>query len=144
MKVINIFLSCNDETKTIRWNRINCLNTLKDYTYIIDKNFHKFLWDIFKAITYFSLNGYCHNDVCIDNIGIRDGNFVLFDYNLSKQKKDEYTDIYKLFKSLQFHFNLPIAKNIIDIENFVLCLSWDKDMTVEETIQYLESLVILN
>jgi hypothetical protein len=79
-------ISCSESSEsTIVWERIECLNQIDTNRrmQLIRSNFIKFLWDILKGIFAMYACGLRHGDPSLDNIGIRDGRFVLFDYNLS-------------------------------------------------------------
>ena len=93
------------ELQTIVWERIQTLPERilidKDFIY---KNFNQLIWDLFKAINGFHSIGYIHGDSRIDNIGIKNGKFVLFDYNLSHVSPQEFlTQDFQMFaKSCQY------------------------------------------
>jgi len=95
-------------TLTIRWERMTCLNQLpkKEMLENVRKNFHKFLWDILKGIFGLGIYGFCHGDVCLDNIAMRGRNYALFDYNLSRRYSAENfaRDLNAFVRSIRFNF----------------------------------------
>ena len=103
-------MSFDDDKLHIYWKKILCLNQMKDYKNQIIQNYEKMLEHIIKSIYGLNRLGYEHNDVSIDNIGMRDGYFVLYDYNMSKKKTNNSieNDIQKFYKSIDFHINLCI------------------------------------
>ena len=70
----------------IKWEKITPLNSFtKDKLFnIIKNNLVKLMWDIGKVLKGFHKNGMYHGDSRIDNIGIKNGNFVLFDFDSSR------------------------------------------------------------
>jgi len=106
------FLPAND---IIVWKKITPLNsfTAEKKAKVIKDNLHKLVWDISKALYGFHTNNLLHGDARIDNIGIRDDNFVLFDFDGSSI--DEHNvykkDYYDLITSIIF--NTPSLKNEI-------------------------------
>ena len=102
------------QLQTIVWERIQTLPERilieKNFLY---KNFNQLIWDLFKAISGFHSIGYTHGDSRIDNIGIKNGKFVLFDYNLSHLSPEEFlTQDFQMFaKSCQYQIrgSLPLT-----------------------------------
>lgn len=138
-------LTTNDKYLTLVWRRISPLNLMNNYKDIIIKNFVKFIWDMLKALTAFNLNGFQHGDPTIDNIGIRNGNFVLYDYNLSSRvqhiEEDFENDLYKFFKSIRFH--LQIEVEYPNLNYFVKKIVAKKNFdNVQQAIDYLDGLKI--
>jgi len=94
----------------IVWKKVFCLNMLegKELSSFILKNIKKLVWDISKALnTLHNLNIY-HGDCRIDNIGIYNGNFILFDFDGSKiSNTKEYSlmekDVYDFISSIRFN-----------------------------------------
>lgn len=105
----------------IVWEKHTCLNSfskdkLKD---IIINNFTKFLWDINKSLYGLHKNFILHGDARIDNIGIINNNFILFDFDGSSivENNDNFEkDIYDFFKSIKFNLEDNRFK---EIENLV-------------------------
>jgi hypothetical protein len=144
----SVLLQNADSKQQIDWKVIQCLNQNERYLWIVQDNIEKFLWDILRGIVGLHVLGYLHNDVSLDNIGIRDGCFVLFDYNMSKRLEYAHTDFYKLIRSLRFHFDnkLPFdwsEEYLYTLEDFVYVIQEQRKFkTVTETIRYLDSLRI--
>ena len=137
------FLKYRDGQFQIVWEKIICLNQLDNYKeFLIDHN-EKFYWDILRSITYMNMCGYEHNDVSIDNIGIRNGNFVLFDYDMSKKSKDLFTgDLYKLFKSIKFHLGEKHIQFWSILEYVFLIKKKHGFIDTKKTLIYLDNLKI--
>lgn len=84
--------------QTIVWERIIPISELSlDF---IKSKLDQLIWDIGKALNGFHSLGYHHGDCRYDNIGLKNGKFVLFDYNLSQtfvmSSKEPSAD-YKVF-----------------------------------------------
>ena len=155
-----------DRENIIVWEKITPLNSftsdkVKD---IIEHNIIKFLWDIGRAINGLHFNGIYHGDARVDNIGIKDGNFVLFDFDSSKKVTDynspmfikDYNDF---IVSIKFNLNngknpnrfSNISKFIPDIYSYIFSFIQNNEIfklvqntvkipiTVEEMIKIIES-----
>lgn len=133
-----------DDESRINWENILCLNQIDNYIEIYMNNTEKFYWDILRAITYINICGYEHNDVSMDNIGIRNGNFILFDYDMSKKSNDLFTeDLYKLFRSIKFNTG-TIKLQFWSILEYVFLIKKIHDFTnIKETLNYLDKLEII-
>ena len=159
-----------DIENIIVWEKITPLNSfpsekVKD---IIEQNILKFLWDIGKAIRGLHYNQIFHGDTRVDNIGIKDGNFVLFDFDSSKKiKQDDFSNGYMnmmkdyndFIMSIKFNLNEDvnptrfnnIAKFVPDISSYMFEFmqngkifeyvqnSVDNPITVEEMIKIIET-----
>ena len=103
----------------IIWNKISPLNsfTVEKKAKIIKDNLYKLIWDISKALYGIHINNLLHGDARIDNIGIRDGDFVLFDFDgTSIDEHNVYKkDYYDLITSIIFNTSdfYPSMKNEI-------------------------------
>jgi len=141
-------MATNDARQLIEWKAIHCLNQDENYLWNVQQNIEKFLWDILRGLVGMHVLGYLHNDPTVDNIGIRDGHFVLFDYNMSKPVTgvDSTSDFYKLIRSLRYHFDhkLPFdwsTDYLYNLEDFVYIIQKQHGFKkVSETIRYLDSL----
>lgn len=109
-------IAVNEKNNSIRWQRVHCLNelSLEDRKIVIRKNWFKFFWDILRALHTLRKLGYEHGDATLDNIGIRDDHFVLYDFNLSKKQSKRYfesfkNDLYRTVRSLRFHFDQDLT-----------------------------------
>lgn len=134
------------------WEYHLCLNTMTNTNLktLIEANLCKFLWDIGRAIYGLHQNNVMHGDCSLDNIGIRDGNFILFDFDGSSFKdEDDFdafeNDIYKLITSLQFHFRndwikiknkVPKSYNTTIFLNTLISLFKGIDFTKPILMQY--------
>lgn len=150
----------DDRTRTVKWSRILCLNQLDPSIVItcIRKNWIKFFWDIFRGIFGMHVCGFHHGDVSLDNIGIRDGTFVLYDYNLSRANRyaseDLQRDIYTLFRSLRWRISrdilthremclLDTLRYIQSLEEFIMYVKDEQNFqTLSETLLFLDALTI--
>lgn len=135
----------------IKWEKIIPLNSFtKDKLFdILKNNLIKLMWDIGKVLKGFHKNGMYHGDSRIDNIGIKDGNFVLFDFDSSNRcdswKSITFRDFYIFLGSIKFNLgdfyseieHLVPDKNL-DFLNTLIELT-DKD----DPIKYLDSLEIV-
>lgn len=130
-------IDSDDTDHSIRWARIECLNELDSSNALdwIRKNWIKFFWDILRAIIGMHLCGFHHGDVSLDNIGVRSGHFVLYDYNLSRSRKhlldDIARDIYRLVRSIRWHY----GSTLTDAEETLL--DWMlRIRTTDEFVEY--------
>jgi tRNA A-37 threonylcarbamoyl transferase component Bud32 len=86
-------------------------------TAFIQRNSEKLIWDINKAIHGLHQEGYSQGDVRLDNIGIKNGNFVLFDYSgLREKSKLTLQDDFTMFEeSLKARGITPLSANVLDV-----------------------------
>ena len=64
------------------------------------------MWDIGLCLHGFHQLGFVHGDARIDNIGISENNFILFDFDgttAMESDADCKRDIYNILKSIKFH-----------------------------------------
>ncbi len=104
-KNITMMINYFPEFQTIVWERIKPLHELS--IEILKTQTNQIIKQIGQAIKKLHLTGYEHGDCRYDNIGIKNGNFVLFDYNLSRpydQQSNNENDYELLYKSLKFIF----------------------------------------
>jgi hypothetical protein len=147
--------STQDLDQTIQWPRVECLNELEPNIkrQMILQNIEKLLWNILKAIVGLNLNGYVHNDVSLDNIGIHKETFVLYDYNMSKRGSDMIRDLNSFKRSIRFHLGEDITSDVdihlgyiesmSPLDDFVYLIQRRRYLsTVKETIDYLDHLTI--
>ena len=128
--------------QTIVWEKIIPITQIStDY---IKKHIDQLIWDFMKAINGFHQIGYVHADCGFDNIGLKNGRFVLFDYNLSHlaEDKDQYKHDYYLFKKSCL-YNIPtesdkIPSNFHDYKYFLLTLKNHSQPTYNQIIEKLE------
>lgn len=116
-----------EPSNLIIWEKILPLNALdkmhmKD---MIEKNIIKLLWDIAKALHGLHINNIYHADARIDNIGIKNDNFILFDFDGSKKVDDSNSQIvtkdYNDFiRSIEFNLNdEETPRRFKNIEKFI-------------------------
>ena len=98
----------------IVWEKHLCLNSFskEEISLIIEKNLIKILWDIGKALYGLHTYNIKHGDARIDNIGIKNNKFILFDFDGTTDDYDKqlsnnfdiyYKDIYDFKRSIQFN-----------------------------------------
>jgi len=102
------FVSYEHEDSIITWEKHLCLNSFPkdELANIIVNNILKFIWDISKALYALHSLSIMHGDPTIDNIGIRNNNFILFDYDSSKIDTNLISfnrDNWELLKSIKFN-----------------------------------------
>lgn len=108
----------------IVWKKHVCLNSfdkeeLKD---IISNNIIKLIWDIGLCLYMLHNNGVNHGDARIDNIGITNNKFILFDYDGSEITSDiykNYKDLSDFINSIKFNCDNKwnIVKKYIPLES---------------------------
>ena len=104
----------------------------------------KLLLEIGNALAHIHYIGFDHGDCTLDNIGIIDNKFTLFDFNAGSLKGNSKNDVHTLLKSIVFNINtlstqtdIPINK---DIERLILFLKSSTirngDILIDKVIQY--------
>jgi hypothetical protein len=112
-------LNKNIPSNIIIWDKILCLNSFKknEIEDIIMNNYVKIIWDINKALYGLYMNNIVHNDTRIDNIGIKNDKFVLFDFDGSVYPTiDTSSDSYDLQQSMSFY--ITKSKNLNKITEY--------------------------
>ena len=128
-------------------------------------NIMKILWDCLRGILVFRNAGQLHNDSRLDNVGILDGNFVLFDFDLSRPiheeqngkmfvQEDTTKDSDNLSISISNHCNkdptaLRLSRSIYEtytpLQEFIdSVISIKKFNSVAAAVDYLNSLTIVD
>jgi hypothetical protein len=163
-------LSSSDTTVT--WERIHCLNQMDipSRMRLVRTHFIKFLWDIVKGIFALASCGIRHGDPSLDNIGTRQGHFVLFDYNLSRKVPQErssealHRDLYQFSRSIRWNIAqydptnpltraesdlLDVLPQVRHLEEFVETVMYALDANLDNTagmytpvLRYLDTLDI--
>lgn len=142
------------DKKLIIWNKIKPLNSFEteELQSIIINNIFKLLWDIAKALTGLHKNNILHGDCRLDNIGIYEGNFVLFDFDGSRvsNPKEEnilYKDFYDFKRSIEFNLdkNFKKIKHHVPFTNtnFLYSLLDKQEIEPVDAVAFLNSLKII-
>jgi len=89
----------------IIWKKHICLNFFdsEKIKKIINDNIVKLIWDIGKSLYGLHENKILHGDARIDNIGILNGKFILFDFDGSNLSTYNNKDIYDFVVSIKFN-----------------------------------------
>ena len=145
------YAPCN----TLVWEKHECLCDLSrcDLRVCLEANYMKLLWDIGRALLTLHELGYTHNECCIENIGIRGNNFILFDFGGAKKVGEEgegdafhCMDIYRLLRSLCeniFVYDIPPASNVkLFLFNLIINYADEYGVTVPTAIGKLNCLRI--
>jgi hypothetical protein len=142
----------------IIWKKHLCLNSYyeKYKKQFILKNLLKLRWDIGKCLYCLHENNIYHGDPTIDNIGILNGNFILFDFDGSKEfeNKDKSQlsklDIYKFNNSIKFNtdndktIKYELYKNITSYTFLETIVEYfDNTLNYNETVNKLNELEIV-
>lgn len=138
-----------DRIPILLWEKIVPLNSYSEEQKkeFVKQNLYKLLWDIGKALTTIHKRNYVHGDPTIDNIGIKNGNLCLFDFDASKvigNKIEE--DDYRIFEhSIQYHmveyvfFNF--ASDVSFFSDIIRRVSVARgNLKFIDTLKFLESL----
>lgn len=132
----------------IIWRRHICLNelTYEGRARLIELNLIKLLTDVTRAIISFDNAGILHRDIRIDNIGMNESNFLVFDFDAAITYR-EYEkaggrisptmDLERFIQSVNFHTEgklaeqipracnpqlyLAILENLLDTDYIVYC-----------------------
>lgn len=78
------FEVCIPESKLIVWRKIKPLNSVKNLQEFIQKNHLKLIWDLAHALEGLHSIRITHGDSTLDNVGIFNGKFVYYDFDMSK------------------------------------------------------------
>jgi hypothetical protein len=144
-----------EDYNMIKWELITPLNsyTNSEKCNIITNNIVKLLWDIGKAIVGLHENGIYHGDSRIDNIGIKNGKFVLFDFDGSRSCSPKDKHIYKDFsdfaKSIEFNVNYYCENNSKPYDKIKEYIPFPDNYFIEsiieknDSIEFLDSLEII-
>lgn len=132
------FIDYKKQDNIIIWEKHKCLNSYtKDMLVkILSNNITKIIWDISKGL--FGLHSLfiLHGDPTIDNIGIRNGKFILFDFDSSKIDVDHVSfkkDNWEFLKSLKFNVGEKIWNNILENYPFIS----DSDSIIDDMLIYM-------
>ena len=114
------------EFKTIVWEKVRPITQLPSQ--FIYRHMDQLIWDILKSLNGFHSMKILHGDCCLDNIGIKEGRFVLYDYDLSQTDADLKRDYqifsrscYNFLKNEGFTQKLPIS-NFTCPQDFLMAL----------------------
>ena len=150
------FEVCIPENKLIVWKKIKPLNSISNLSNFIEKNYLKIIWDLAHALDGLHSIRITHGDSSLDNVGIFDGKFVYYDFDMSK-KAPEYTkenavkiiqefaaaklkDFTTLSNSIKYHTKKKgFAGNIQQVLTETMRI---KNLTAEKAQKYLTDLTI--
>jgi tRNA A-37 threonylcarbamoyl transferase component Bud32 len=146
-----------NDPNIIVWKKINCLNSFdgESKINIILKNHIKLLWDISKALYGLHINNIYHGDARIDNIGIYNNNFILFDFDGSSLESSNFNfnkDIHDFKTSIKYNLEKEYndIKNLMDnfttgkeLMNFLVSKYLIEKNSIKEVIEYLDNLEII-
>jgi hypothetical protein len=135
------------------WTLIKPLNSLPGVLLseeFLSKNYIKICYDISKGLYALKLIGIIHNDTRLDNVGILNGNFVLFDFDGSgtpDSKCKDYIDDYRdLLKSFKF-YNVVLPEEIEGFTGIYSLVEIVQKLglrdTLNSSLDYLENLSIV-
>jgi hypothetical protein len=115
---LSYLVDVKQEDNIIIWEKHVCLNSFskESLTNILVNNITKFLWDISKALYGLHYHSILHGDARIDNIGIRNNTFILFDFdgsNMGNEISSFKKDNWDLLKSLEFNVGKENWKMIL-------------------------------
>lgn len=132
------FIEYKNQDNIILWEKHLCLNSFsKDkLTDILVNNIIKILWDISKGLYGLHFNLILHGDPRVDNIGIRNNNFVLFDFdssNIGNEIASFRRDNYDFLKSLEFNMGKDNWKAILHMHPYIS----DSDFIINDMLEYI-------
>lgn len=132
------FIEYKKEDNIIVWEKHTCLNSFSEnvLTNILVNNIVKILWDISKGLYGLHFNLILHGDARIDNIAIKNNNFVLFDFdssNMSNETVSFRKDNWDFLKSLEFNVGKDKWKNILIDHPYIS----DTDFIINEMLEYI-------
>jgi len=124
--------------QTIVWERIVPLHDVPSQT--VKQHINRLFWDLGKALNGLHTVGYSHGDSRYDNIGLKNGKFVLFDYNLSTLEGDYDHDYELLADSLKFNLDIagvPRSSRLYGLLLGKICIKMQ--MTTDQMIDLFEN-----
>jgi hypothetical protein len=132
------FIEYINQDNIIVWQKHTCLNSFsKDVlTDILINNIVKILWDISKGLYGLHFNLILHGDARIDNIAIKNNNFVLFDFDSSNMGNEIVSfrkDNWDFLKSLEFNIGKDNWKNILISHPYIS----DTDFIINDMLEYI-------
>jgi len=97
------FVSYDEGSDSIVWRKLIPLKSIQAYESFVRNNWKKFLWDT--SIILFILNKLklTHSDFTLDNLGIYNGNFVIYDLDSIKFEYIDGLDVNSFINSLRFN-----------------------------------------
>lgn len=115
---LSYLVDVKQEDNIIIWEKHVCLNSFskESLTNILVNNITKFLWDISQALYGLHCHSILHGDARIDNIGIRNDTFILFDFdgsNMGNEISSFKKDNWDLLNSLEFNVGKENWKMIL-------------------------------
>lgn len=146
---ITPFLFYIEKDNIIAWKKITPLNESEKTISreFLKKNFFKIWYDISKGLNALKTINIIHNDTVIDNIGIYNGNFVLFDFDASdspENKGKDFSDDFKMLKQ-SFKFRdvyIGRMEEITGIMSLIQIYSDLYNISLPEAFEKLENLEI--
>jgi len=141
----------NFEENLIIWEKVKPLSALTNISKFIEKNIIKLLWDIGKSLYALHSKGWVHNDCRIDNIGINQNNFILYDFDgtveLGQRGKWRRRDYITLAESITYitekHDLSEIPRNVGEGGNLMIALIRHFfDVRGQETVEWLDKVKI--
>jgi hypothetical protein len=152
-------IDVKQEDNIIIWEKHLCLNSFskESLTKILVNNITKFLWDISKALYGLHYHSILHGDARIDNIGIRNNTFILFDFdgsNMGNEIASFKKDNWDLLKSLEFNIGKETWKTILKnnpyisdcdfiLNDMINYISKNKNKNVQSVIEELNTMPII-
>ena len=132
------FIEYKNEDNIIVWEKHLCLNSFskEKLTDILVNNIIKILWDISKGLYGLHFNLILHGDSRVDNIGIKNNNFVLFDFdnsNIGNEIVSFRKDNWDFLKSLEFNIGENNWKNILRMHPYIS----DTDFIINDMLEYI-------
>jgi hypothetical protein len=132
------FIEYKNEDNIIVWEKHTCLNSFSKnvLTDILVNNIVKILWDISKGLYGLHYNLILHGDTRIDNIAIKNNNFVLFDFdssNINNETVSFRKDNWDFLKSLEFNIGKDKWKNILHNHTYIS----DTDFIINDMLEYI-------
>jgi hypothetical protein len=117
------FIDSYENDNIIVWKKHICLNSFSDdyLNTFICNNITKILWDISHSLYGLHQNNISHGDCRIDNIGISDGKFILFDFDGSFSQESSFNyskDLYDLITSIKYRLDKTFSKIQDDIPSY--------------------------
>jgi len=132
------FIDYKKPDNIIIWEKHVCLNSYTNdmIVKILSNNIIKFIWDISKGLYGLHSLFILHGDPTIDNIGIRNGVFILFDFDSSKINVEFLSfkkDNWEFLKSLKFNLGEEKWNNILEDYPFIS----GSDSIIDDMIVYM-------
>ena len=122
------------------WNKILPLNKIINTPEFVRKNLFKILYDVCKGLHVLHSINLIHNDAVLDNIGIQNNKFVLFDFDGTGRPEEKGKTFDNDYKTLQDSVKYVLGQEIkiTGIGSVIEMVSKINKISIPEAFESLE------